>query len=112
MAGAGRLYFDGVWGLGNSMAVGHLRDARTRALIFVAGLTVSLSFFARGPLRLRFWGLVIGAGLLLPIVLAISVLSSKAERDFTAILVAVLALAGVWFFEDAWVKAGQAVPLS
>lgn len=66
----------------------------------------------RGPLRLRFWGLVIGAGLLLPIVLAISVLSSKVEKDFTTILVAVLALAGVWFFEDAWVKAGQAVALS
>ncbi len=66
----------------------------------------------RGRLRLRFWGLVIGAGLLLPIVLAISVLSSKVEKDFTSTLVAVLALAGVWFFEDAWVKAGQAVPLS
>jgi Ni/Fe-hydrogenase subunit HybB-like protein len=66
----------------------------------------------RGPLRLRFWALAIGAGLLLPIVLAISVLSSKVEKDFTSILVAILALAGVWFFEDVWVKAGQAVELS
>jgi formate-dependent nitrite reductase membrane component NrfD len=66
----------------------------------------------RGRLRARFWGLAIGAGLVLPIVLSISVLSSAAWRDFTALLIAVLALAGVWCFEDLWVKAGQAVPLS
>jgi formate-dependent nitrite reductase membrane component NrfD len=66
----------------------------------------------RGSLRARFWGLVVGAGLMLPIVLAISVLSATAERNFGSILVAFLALAGVWCFEDLWVKAGQAVPLS
>jgi len=72
----------------------------------------AIGMLVRGPLRARFWGLVIGAGLILPIVLSISVLSSATERDFTAIVVAFLALAGVWCFEDLWVKAGQAVPLS
>jgi Ni/Fe-hydrogenase subunit HybB-like protein len=69
----------------------------------------------RGPLSTRFWGLAIGAGLVLPMVLLSCVLLVRASLKMdTALLAtaAVLALAGVWFFEDVWVKAGQSVPLS
>jgi Fe-S-cluster-containing dehydrogenase component/formate-dependent nitrite reductase membrane component NrfD len=61
----------------------------------------------RGHLKSRFWTLAIGAGLALPILLlwAFSVVDVMAAA-------AILALAGVWWFEDLWVKAGQSVPLS
>jgi len=62
----------------------------------------------RGHLRMRFWGLVVGAGLVLPIVLGIF----SAWDSIWTIPVPVLALAGVWWFQDLWVKAGQSVPLS
>jgi formate-dependent nitrite reductase membrane component NrfD len=64
----------------------------------------------RGRLRSRFWNLAIGAGLALPILL----LSSFSLPLNGPVLAAasILALAGVWWFEDLWVKAGQSVPLS
>jgi hypothetical protein len=40
------------------------------------------------------------------------VLPSHSDKNFSMVLVALLALLGVWCFEDLWVKAGQAVPLS
>jgi Fe-S-cluster-containing dehydrogenase component/formate-dependent nitrite reductase membrane component NrfD len=69
----------------------------------------------RGPLRVRFWLLAIGAGLVLPIALLICVLVSRFSLGAVMVLLtsaAILALAGVWWFEDVWIKAGQSVPLS
>ncbi len=69
----------------------------------------------RGALSIRFWGLAIGAGLVLPIMLLICVLAIRPALRMEmalAAIAAILALAGVWFFEDVWVKAGQSVPLS
>lgn len=72
----------------------------------------------RGPLRARFWGLAIGAGLVLPILVLscvryLPVLPSMESGFVAATAVAALvALAGVWWFEDVWIKAGQSVPLS
>ena len=67
----------------------------------------------RGRLSFRFWILVIGAGIVLPFVLLL--LAPRFPlRPFMALVAAaaLLALAGVWWFEDIWVKAGQSVPLS
>ncbi len=64
-----------------------------------------------GKLGSRFWGLVVGAGLITPIVLAALVVADFAPVGF-AVAAAVLALAGLYWFEDLWVKAGQCVPLS
>ncbi|HKU23880.1 MAG TPA: NrfD/PsrC family molybdoenzyme membrane anchor subunit, partial [Candidatus Sulfotelmatobacter sp.] len=61
--------------------------------------------------RLRFWIFTIAVGQLLPIVLTalflLSFLSSRA-----AWMASVVALMGLFSFEDLWVKAGQSVPLS
>src|ERR1700674_474412 len=65
----------------------------------------------KGRLSGRFWGLVIGAGLIAPIVLAALVVVSAIPIAF-AIAAALLALVGLWWFEELWVKAGQSVPLS
>jgi Fe-S-cluster-containing dehydrogenase component/formate-dependent nitrite reductase membrane component NrfD len=59
-----------------------------------------------GALRGRFWGGVVGAGALAPALLLI-----LAFPPATA-LAALLALAGLYLWEDCWVRAGQAVPLS
>ncbi len=68
-----------------------------------------------GALSIRFWGLAIGAGLILPIILLLSTVSASLTRTTGAGVMAtaaILALAGVWWFEDVWIKAGQSVPLS
>jgi len=58
-----------------------------------------------GYLRERFWGGVVFAGILLP--LALVWLSPAFAAAGT-----LLALGGLWIYEDLWVKAGQSVPLS
>jgi len=64
----------------------------------------------RGGYRARFWGGVLLGGIALPIALVMA--------DFALTLwplshlAAVLALAGLWLWEDLWVRAGQSVPLS
>jgi hypothetical protein len=46
-----------------------------------------------------------------PIILAVVAYWSTASAVFS-IAAAMLALAGLWWFEDLWIKAGQAAPLS
>jgi Fe-S-cluster-containing dehydrogenase component/formate-dependent nitrite reductase membrane component NrfD len=72
---------------------------------------IAVRVLINGCLSQRFWGLVVGTGLVAPIILAALVLVSWLPIGF-AIVAAVLALAGLWWFEEIWVKAGQAVPLS
>jgi Fe-S-cluster-containing dehydrogenase component/formate-dependent nitrite reductase membrane component NrfD len=64
-----------------------------------------------GRLARRFWGLAVGAGALVPMALVALVLQSG-TGGIAAILAALLALAGVWWFDHLWVDAGQSVPLS
>jgi formate-dependent nitrite reductase membrane component NrfD len=59
-----------------------------------------------GPLSRVFWGGMIGAGTLVPALLLISASSGA------SVLAAFLALVGLYLWEDCWVRAGQAVPLS
>ena len=63
------------------------------------------ALITRGHYRARFWWGVIGAGIVLPIVLI-------ALGPLGAVPAAVLALAGLWIWEDTWIRAGQSVPLS
>jgi formate-dependent nitrite reductase membrane component NrfD len=66
-----------------------------------------------GRLSGRFWGLVVGIGLIVPILFAgLVVVSAVPMAPVFAVAAAVLALAGLWWFEELWVKAGQSVPLS
>jgi formate-dependent nitrite reductase membrane component NrfD len=68
-----------------------------------------------GQLRNRFWGLTIGAGLVLPILLLLGATNPNLTLAAVSKIMAtaaILALAGVWWFEEGWVKAGQSVPLS
>lgn len=60
---------------------------------------------SRGPWRRRFWGVVVTAGTLLPLLLVWA-------GGAGAALASALALVGLWVWEDLWVKAGQSLPLS
>jgi Ni/Fe-hydrogenase subunit HybB-like protein len=63
-------------------------------------------FITEGSGRGRFWAGVVVAGSLLPALLLLSTSSLAAG------LAAVLTLAGLYLWEDCWVRAGQSVPLS
>ncbi len=71
---------------------------------------IATRVLTRGRLRRRFWGFI-GFGLVVPIILAAMALTSLVPIavEFAA---AILALAGLWCYEDLWIKAGQSVPLS
>ena len=62
----------------------------------------------RGPWRARFWIGTAGGGLVIPVAIAFLAPPGGA----LAVLSAVLALAGLWLYEDMWIKAGQSLPLS
>jgi Fe-S-cluster-containing dehydrogenase component/formate-dependent nitrite reductase membrane component NrfD len=64
------------------------------------------SLLVRGSLAAAFWAGVVAAGIALPV----AFLASPSPTAWTA--AALLALAGLWLYEDLWVRAGQAVPLS
>ncbi len=65
----------------------------------------------KGKYRGQFWGLAVGVGFVGPIVLSAMFLFCQLSLGF-AIVAAVLALVGLYCYEDVWVKAGQVVPLS
>ena len=71
---------------------------------------VAARLITRGAYRARFWAGVVGAGVVVPIalVLAAAVLDSIAVAG----LAGLCTLAGLWLWEDVWVRAGQSVPLS
>ena len=60
-----------------------------------------------GPLCLPFWVGVALCGIALPWVLLLN-----PSSPVTSVIAAVLALGGLWLWEDLWVRAGQALPLS
>jgi hypothetical protein len=59
----------------------------------------------RGGYRRRFWLGAVVVGIVLPLVLILAVPGGM-------VVGALLALAGLWIYEDAWVRAGQSIPLS
>ena len=64
----------------------------------------------RGELSRRFWLVVVVLGTILPIVLL--GLGIAADAPTLTAVAAVLSLFGLWVFENIFIKAGQAVPLS
>jgi uncharacterized membrane protein len=62
----------------------------------------------KGALSGSFWGGAIGIGTVLPLALLVI----PAAPGIAYALASIAALVGLWIFEDLWIKAGQAVPLS
>jgi len=76
----------------------------------VRDAALAARLLTHGAYRARFWGGVLVLGTLVPMLalLAAVMLDVLALRA----LAALLALAGLWLWEDIWVKAGQSIPLS
>ena len=69
----------------------------------------------RGAVASRFWGIGVGVGIVLPVVLlavALRLPAATGAADVLFVLAALAALAGLVGYEDAFVRAGQAAPLS
>lgn len=65
----------------------------------------------RGPYAGRFWGGYVLAGAVVPALLLWLVVGAGAPLALAG-LAALLALAGLWVYEDVWIRAGQSVPMS
>jgi Fe-S-cluster-containing dehydrogenase component/formate-dependent nitrite reductase membrane component NrfD len=76
----------------------------------VHDVALAARLITRGAYRRHFWAGVAGAGVVLPIVLVL--VAASWDSIAVSALAALLALAGLWLWEDLWVKAGQSVPLS
>jgi Fe-S-cluster-containing dehydrogenase component/formate-dependent nitrite reductase membrane component NrfD len=83
--------------LGAELFTGHGTEEARRAA----------RLLTRGPLRAPLWWGVGAAGLALPLVLLLS-----ASVPLGSEVAAVLALGGLWLWEELWVRAGQMLPLS
>jgi len=71
-------------------------------------VTRSAHLLVRGALSKQFWLVVVALGILAPIALTLWPTSSI----YPNIAASLLALLGLWMYENLWIKAGQAVPLS
>lgn len=65
-----------------------------------------------GALSRSFWTLAFGLGILLPLVIVAGAALTTGPSAFALASASVFSLIGLWFYEDIWVKAGQALPLS
>ena len=65
----------------------------------------------KGQYRFQFWALAVGIGFAIPIVLSALYLFWR-PSPWLAIASSIVALAGLFCYENVWVKAGQVVPLS
>ena len=72
----------------------------------------STDLLKKGSLSGSFWGLAIGAGIMLPLILLFWSAFQDGLAYVPMVLASLFSLAGLWVFEDLWIKAGQAVPLS
>jgi len=116
----------GVEGLRLAMAAGLLAHLSILGLdLFGPHASVEVRRAARlitsGPWRSRFWGGAVLTGIALPLVLVLWGLGAAAthlpmgvtlQEPIATSAAAVLALIGLWIYEDLWVKAGQSIPLS
>jgi formate-dependent nitrite reductase membrane component NrfD len=116
----------GVEGLRLAMVAGLLAHAAIVGLeLFAAHPSVDVRRAARlithGGWRSRFWGGVVITGIGLPLVLVLWGLGAAAthlpkgvtlQEPVATAAAAILALIGLWIYEDLWVKAGQSIPLS
>jgi formate-dependent nitrite reductase membrane component NrfD len=78
---------------------------------------LAVQAMTRGRYRGRFWGLGVGLGMLVPLLLAVAVLGLADDPTTGAgaaagVLAGLAAIVGLAGYEDAFVRAGQAVPLS
>ena len=76
-----------------------------------AAVELALAVMTRGEHAVAFWAVGVGVGMVVPLVLAVVGLLG-ADAAALTVAAGVTVLAGLYCYEDAFVRAGQAVPLS
>jgi formate-dependent nitrite reductase membrane component NrfD len=76
-----------------------------------ASVELALAVMTRGERAGAFWSAGVGVGMVVPLALAVLGLVGV-DAAVVMVLAGVAALAGLYPYEDAFVRAGQAVPLS
>ena len=76
-----------------------------------AHVRAAVAAMTRGPYARRFWGGGVVLGLAVPVVF-VSVGLATDLGSWPAAVAGISAVAGMWFYEDSFVRAGQSVPLS
>jgi Fe-S-cluster-containing dehydrogenase component/formate-dependent nitrite reductase membrane component NrfD len=76
----------------------------------VRDAALAARLITHGALRPRFWTGVVLGGVVAPMLLI--VISTLVSSTPLAVLASALTLAGLWLWEDLWVRAGQSIPLS
>jgi len=74
-------------------------------------VATAADFIKRGPGSRAFWLGVVAAGAVVPTLILLAVLAGVLPIGLSAIA-ALLSLAGLWIYEDVWIRAGQSVPMS
>jgi Fe-S-cluster-containing dehydrogenase component/formate-dependent nitrite reductase membrane component NrfD len=74
-------------------------------------VALAAQFMTRGPARAWFWLGYLLAGGLIPAVVLVVILAGS-PPSWLGVVAAVPALAGLWCYEDAWIRAGQSVAMS
>jgi Fe-S-cluster-containing dehydrogenase component/formate-dependent nitrite reductase membrane component NrfD len=72
----------------------------------------AIDILTKGSLRIRFWYGVVLAGALIPAVLLAVPIWQGTPNLLLDVVAAMLAMAGAYVFDELWITAGQAVPLS
>ncbi len=72
----------------------------------------AIHYMIQGPLAGRFWVLAVFGGIALPIYLLAIYFARSTAGSLLPILACIAALFGLLFYEDCYVRAGQALPLS
>jgi Fe-S-cluster-containing dehydrogenase component/formate-dependent nitrite reductase membrane component NrfD len=125
-------FIAGAGALGIAAAIVSAPAALPRALgwtvvlgVLASGLVIAVDTFGRHPTRqaeraarnlyrdrfaIRFWLGGLATGVLVPAVLGAVFLAVGGSALLAG--AGAFALVGLWFYEDAWVRAGQSVPLS
>jgi formate-dependent nitrite reductase membrane component NrfD len=73
-------------------------------------VAAAADYLVRGPRAQGFWIGYVLVGVVVTLVLALAALLGA--PPLTSGLASVCALVGLWFYEDAWVRAGQSVAIS
>ncbi len=75
-------------------------------------ITEAMHHLTRGKFALEWWVGGIALGVAAPIALGAVFLATSGDAMWASVLGGVTAAAGIWFADDAYVRAGQSVPLS
>jgi hypothetical protein len=73
-------------------------------------VAAAANVLTRGPRAARFWLGYVVVGVAMPVGLLLSSLTGG--PGWLGALAAVAGLVGLWFYEDAWIHAGQSVAMS